>query len=122
MWFFFDALFPLIFLLVSTLILVQLIRSISQWHRNNQSPVLDVEAVVVSKRADVSVHHHYDGNGMSHAQHSTAYYATFQFHSNDRQELAVSGMQYGQLLEGDVGILTFQGTRFLNFQRHTSHP
>jgi hypothetical protein len=54
---------------------------------------------------------------MMHTSTSTFYYVTFQFHSNDRQEFRVSGQQYGQLVEGDVGKLTFQGTRFLGFER-----
>ncbi len=37
--------------------------------------------------------------------------------SGDRIELAVSGYDYGQLCEGDRGRLTFQGTRYLGFER-----
>lgn len=112
-----EILFPLVFLLVLGIILVQIIGGIGQWHKNNQSPVLDVEAVVVSKRTSVSTHHHDAGNGAMHMYHDTTYYVTFQFHSNDRMELRVSGSQYGMLVEGDVGTLTFQGARFLDFQR-----
>jgi hypothetical protein len=32
-------------------------------------------------------------------------------------EFAVSGNQYGMIAEGDFGRLTFQGTRFLSFER-----
>ena len=32
-------------------------------------------------------------------------------------EFHVSGQQYGMLVEGDQGKLSFQGTRFLNFER-----
>ncbi|HCL03961.1 MAG TPA: hypothetical protein DHW61_16405 [Lachnoclostridium phytofermentans] len=45
------------------------------------------------------------------------HFVTFQFESGDRLELGVSGQQYGLLGEGDVGKLTFQGTRFLSFER-----
>lgn len=48
---------------------------------------------------------------------STRYYATFQVESGDRMELAVSGPEYGMLAEGDRGTLTFQGTRYLGFER-----
>lgn len=41
------------------------------------------------------------------------YYATFQVESGDRMELSVSGTEYGLLAEGDMGKLTFQGTRYL---------
>ena len=39
-----------------------------------------------------------------------------QLESGDRMELALSGKEYGQLVEGDLGKLTFQGTRFLAFE------
>ena len=32
-------------------------------------------------------------------------------------ELHVSGSEYGMLAEGDNGRLTFQGTRYLSFER-----
>lgn len=48
---------------------------------------------------------------------STSYYATFEVESGDRMELQLSGQEYGQLAEGDTGVLSFQGTRFLSFDR-----
>ena len=45
------------------------------------------------------------------------YYVTFQMESGDRMEFQVSGIEYGMLAEGDTGELTFQGTRYLAFER-----
>jgi len=45
------------------------------------------------------------------------YYATFQVASGDRIELKISGKEYGILAEGDIGDLTFQGTRYKGFER-----
>jgi len=42
---------------------------------------------------------------------------TFLVESGDRIELCVSGTEYGMLVEGDTGRLTFQGTRYLSFER-----
>ena len=47
----------------------------------------------------------------------TSYYVTFQVESGDRMEFEASDMEYGMLAEGDRGMLTFQGTRYLNFRR-----
>ena len=47
----------------------------------------------------------------------TTYYVTFQVESGDRMELTVSGPDYGMLVEGDIGKLSFQGTRYLGFER-----
>ena len=44
-------------------------------------------------------------------------YVTFEVESGDRMEMNVRGSEYGMLAEGDVGKLTFQGTRYLNFER-----
>ena len=107
--------FPLMFLLVFGIILFTIIKGIGEWNKNNHSPRLTVEAAVVTKRQNVSRHHHHNGNGAMHTSTSTSYYVTFQVESGDRVELRVSGLEYGQLAEGDQGRLTFQGTRYLGF-------
>ncbi len=113
----FEVLFILMFVLVFGMILFGIIRSISQWNKNNHSPRLTVSATVVAKRTAVSHHHHHTGNGAMHMSSSTAYYATFQVESGDRMELHVSGREYAMLAEGDSGKLHFQGTRYLGFDR-----
>ena len=65
-------------------------------------------------------HHHHSGGpngGVGHTTTSTTYYVTFQVESGDRMELNLSGQEYGLLAEGDRGKLTFQGTRYLGFER-----
>ncbi|MDD6051629.1 MAG: DUF2500 domain-containing protein [Clostridiales bacterium] len=117
---FFFGLFPILFLIIFALVIgmfvVTAIRGVSQWHRNNHSPRLTVAARVVSKREEVHSHHHHQEAHL-HTHCSTSYYATFEVESGDRLELAVSGEESGMLLEGDQGLLTFQGTRFLGFER-----
>jgi len=113
----FGLIFMLMFFLVFGIILVAVIRSISQWSKNNHSPRLTVPATVVAKRTNVSRHRH-NGAGNHHHYHtSTSYYVTFQVESGDRMELHVAGEEYGMLIEGDSGKLSFQGTRFLGFER-----
>ena len=74
-------------------------------------------ATVVSKRTNVSHHHHHGTDHMAHHSTSTSYYVTFQVESGDRMELHMAGHEYGMLVEGDRGKLTFQGTRYLGFER-----
>ena len=118
-----EVVFPLIFLVVVAVIVVNLVKGIGQWHRNNQSPRLTVDATVVAKRSDTQVHHHNHGGvepaGGFHTTTSTTYHVTFQVESGDRLEFVVSGSEYGQLAEGDAGKLTFQGARYLGFVRET---
>ena len=111
---------PVIFVLVFGIIIVAMVRGICEWNKNNHSPKLSVPAKVVSRCTAVSHHHHHQGNGMYHTHTATSYYATFQVESGDRIEFLVSGTEYGMLAEGDSGELTFQGTRYLNFQRNES--
>jgi hypothetical protein len=99
------------------------IKGIAQWNRNNHSPVLTVTARVIAKRANVSHHTHHNANnvGMHHST-STSYYVTFEFESGDRLELHVPHSEFGYLIEGDMGRLTFQGTRYKGFQRDIAFP
>ena len=107
----------LMFVVVFGLFIVVAVKGISQWNKNNHSPRLTVPATIVAKRTNVSHHHHHGGTGMHHTTHSTTYYVTFQVESGDRMELHVAGHEFGMLIEGDRGNLTFQGTRYLGFER-----
>ena len=107
----FEIMFFLMFSLVIGMFILTVIRGISQWNKNNHSPRLTVEATVVAKREEVTHHH------TMHLSTSTWYYVTFQVESGDRMELGVGGYEYGMLVEGDLGRLTFQGTRYISFER-----
>lgn len=115
----FRIMFTLVFILVFGMFIVIAVKGISQWNKNNHSPRLTVPASVVAKRTNVSHHHHHNhgDTGMHHTTHSTTYYVTFQVESGDRMELHVAGNEFGMLIEGDQGKLTFQGTRYLGFER-----
>ena len=105
---FFIVVFVIIFILFLTVFVLVLVRGVRQAHRNNQSPVLVIEALVVSKRQHIS---------RTYEHLSTSYYATFEAETGSRMELELSATDFGLLAEGDRGRLTFQGTRSLGFQR-----
>jgi hypothetical protein len=108
----------LVFIFVFGMIIASAIKGARQWKYNNSQPVLTVEAKIVTKRADVSTHHHSGQNDVSHHHHSsTTYYITFEVQSGDRMEFQVGANEYGMLVDGDYGSLTFQGTRYLGFNR-----
>ena len=106
----FFSVFPIMFLLVFALaafiIGMTLVQNAKKNRINNNSPRVSSEATVVTKRTQVRGDHAH-----------TTYYATFQFESGDRLELEIPHNQFGYLVEGDLGKLTFQGTRFLGFER-----
>ena len=105
-----SILFPITFLatfgLVFGTIVSTMIKNGKLNRKNDNAPRLTCEATVVTKRTKVWGDHS-----------RTTYYATFQFESGDRLELHVPSSQFGYLVEGDRGNLTFQGTRFLGFER-----
>lgn len=102
------------FILVFGIIIITVIKSVTVWNKNNNSPIIAADAKAVTKRSAVNSHHHRN-NTMMHS--TTSYFITFEFESGDRLELGVSSTDYGMIAEGDVGKLTFQGTRFHCFDR-----
>lgn len=118
----FNVLFPIMFLLIIIMIIVNFAKGITTWSKNNHSPRLTVFAKVVAKRQDTI----YNQQGVAgdptgahgfHTTSHTTYYVTFQVESGDRMEFVVSGTEYGVLVEEDQGQLSFQGTRYLSFDR-----
>ncbi len=112
----------IIFVIVIGIIIFSVFKGIGQWHKNEQSPKLSVSAIVKSKRTNVSrrsnMHHHQENLQHHSSTSHTSYFVTFEFESGDRMEFHVSGNEYGLLSEADIGILTFQGTRYLEFERN----
>ena len=102
----FPVIFILMFCFVFGTIISTVVKSAKQNHQNNNSPRITSDATVVTKRTKVWGDH-------SH----TVYFATFQFESGDRLELEIPHTQFGYLVEGDKGKLTFQGNRFMSFER-----
>lgn len=111
----FEIMFFIMFGLFFLVFVGTLLKGLGEWNKNNHSPKLTVPVTVVAKRTNVNRHHH--GGKHHHTSTSTTYYVTFQVESGDRMELHLSGSQFGLIVEGDKGLLTFQGTRFLNFER-----
>ena len=108
------------FIFVFGTIMVRSIKGAKTYSENNKSPILTVDAKVVTKRADVShyTHHRNNNMAMNYRTSSTTYYLGFEVESGDRLEFEVRGDEYGVIVEGDKGRLTFQGTRYKGFERN----
>ena len=110
----FGLFFALVFVLVIGVFVFVFTKIIGTWNKNNHSPRLTVPATIIGKRVDNSssfAGHH------GHMHFHTQYYVAFEVENGDRVELAVMGHEFGLLVEGDTGNLTFQGTRYLGFDR-----
>ena len=104
---FFTVMFVLVFAIVAVSFIVILVRGVTEWNNNNHLPKLSVEATCVAKRTNTTHHDEPVAGDISGAH-------------GYRMEFHITGVQYGKLREGDTGTLSFQGTRFLSFDRHVS--
>lgn len=111
----FGLIFILFFLVFIGAFIFVIVKSISQYAKNNNSPRLIVPAKIVSKTTHVS--HHHNASDSIHSSSYSTYTITFEVESGDRIQLNLNSYEYGMLAEGDMGTLTFQGTRYISFVR-----
>ena len=84
------------------------VQKLLQWHRNNRAPRMTLSAAVTDKRTR-EYHSRY--------RDSATCYVTFATEDGTEREMEVDQFLYEALSAGDQGKLTFQGTRFLGFER-----
>lgn len=109
----FMVIFAIMFCAVLGIIIFSAVKGVSQWNKNNKAPTLSVMARAVTKRTNTT---HY-ANANVHTSRQTYYFVTFEVESGDRMEFRLNGSEYGLICEGDYGKLTFQGTRYISFDR-----
>jgi hypothetical protein len=104
---------------IFVLIILTFIRQAKQSRKNSQSPVLTVDATIITKRIEDTEPKHFAEADDTYSRPSLSawYYTTFQVDSGDRMELLIPSNEFGLLTEGDKGKLTFQGTKYLSFIR-----
>ncbi len=113
-----PILFGLFFVVVLGIIVFALVRGAREAAWNRRQPILNVTARIIGRRQEIS--HSSDsnpGDGIDTSSTRTTHFVTFEVESGDRMEFAVQGKEYGLLIEGDYGKLTFQGTRYIGFVR-----
>lgn len=113
---FYNPFLGLVFLIIAGSILFHVATGLAEWQHNNQSPREEKWVTLVSKRQEVTRGGYYNGR-FYQSTSSTTYYVTVEYEDGERQEFRVKGRVYGLLAEGDKGLLTYQGTRFLEFVR-----
>lgn len=98
------------FAIVMMIFITSLVKGAGQYFRNNSTPEECIPVRLVNKRT-----HTWGGHGDMSAH--TSYYATFETEQKDRLEFSVSSEFSGMNVEGDSGMLTHRGTRFIGFER-----
>lgn len=118
--------FPLMTILIAVfaVLLAGVIgRGLYVWMRNNRAAQETADVRVVSKRMKVTGHggtmmaNRFSPMNTFHSPTYTDYYVTFEMENGRRLELGVKDPDYGMLAEGDRGRLSWQGTRYLGFER-----
>ena len=118
-----NSLMTILFVVFGVLLVGVIGRGIYVWMKNNNSPQETVNAQVVAKRMKVTGHggtamaRNTSNMNMLHSSTYTNYFVTFELENGKRLELGVKDPEYGMLAEGDRGRLSYQGTRYLGFER-----
>ena len=119
----FSPLMTVLIAVFAVLLIGAIGRGLYVWIRNNRSPQETAEARVVAKRMKVSGHGGHVAAGRVSAMNTvssstyTRYFVTFELENGKRLEFGVKDPEYGMLAEGDRGRLSYQGTRYLGFER-----
>lgn len=103
----------LLFLVVILVSVINTVRILKQEANNNNMPVQKINVRVIRKRLKK-----YRSISRSYGFRThTVYYVTFLAENNMRMELEVLSEEYEWLQEGNDGILSYQGTRYLGFSK-----
>ena len=92
---------------ILTVVVLSIGRHLKSEADNKKQPVETAAVKVLTKRIRVSGEHSY-----------TTYFVTFENDNSERKEFQVNGELYGLLVEGDNGILTYQGYKVIDFKRY----
>ena len=118
-----SPLMPILIAVFAVLLIGAIGRGLYIWMKNNRAPQETADARITSKRMKVSGHggtmmtNRISAMNTIHSSTYTEYFVTFELEDGKRLELGVKDPEYGMLAEGDRGRLSWQGTRYLGFER-----
>lgn len=98
---------PIFIGIVALIIIIQVVKETASYANSKAQPIVPVDAKVIEKRNYVS--------GGEHTH--TTYYATFELENGSRMEFKIPRDEVGLLIEGDKGVLEFQGDLYCSFKR-----
>lgn len=118
-----QILFGLVAVLVICGVIFIFGKVIAENIRNSRAPIQTVSAFVLKKSTSTSTNHQPvmgDATGAHgfFTSSSTSYRVTFQLESGESCRMPVRSSEYRAIEEGDTGMLTYQGTRFISFERN----
>ena len=109
----------LVILLSSIIIITSIIIIIVNWLKNKLSPKVVVQSTISNKYMKKNnVYRQGDFAPGIHLREIITYYVTFNIESGEDIEFRVSKSKYLKLKKGNKGKLTYQGGRFIRFDRY----
>ena len=118
-----SPIMPILITVFAVLLIGAIGRGLYIWMKNNRSPQETADARITAKRMKVSgrggtiMANRVSAMNTIHSSTYTQYFVTFELEDGKRLELGVKDPEYGMLSEGDRGRLSYQGTRYLGFER-----
>ena len=107
--------FNIIFIIVFGFIMAMVIL---QWIRDKRSPRVVTMATIADKPIKKQRVRTRLSSGFGYRVHyMNIYYVAFDLEGGERLELQVSKVKYNQLKKGTTGKLTFQGKRYISFEK-----
>lgn len=100
-----------IFSMISAMIF-NLLKNLQEIKCDNKVDIKKENVIIVNKRQSICAE---EDNSTDNS-----YYMTFEDEEGERMEFSVSTKEHRYLVEGDIGILYYQGTEYLSFERKDS--
>jgi hypothetical protein len=113
----FSALFAVVFFGIFILIGYMLVKSFAERSRNNSSPIVTSRVTITAKTTNTAYRGNYIPDNINVQTPYNTYFITFEFVNGNRAEFNVPRSDYAYISEHDTGILTYQGSRYINFER-----
>ena len=106
-----------LFLIASIGILTMMFNNGPVLTYNSSKPVLTVEGRIISKRFKTFQDTQNFGDMIPSYNYLAMYYVTFELEDKEQLEFCVSANEYEEFNEGDTGKLSYQGNKYLGFER-----
>lgn len=103
---------PIIIGVIFVIVIGTLIARFVHFAAQKTKPVIEAGAMLIDKRE-----HIWRSGGVNDVSTHTSYYATFELENGQRMELAIPDHKIGLIVKGDTGMLSYQGTLFVAFNR-----
>ena len=113
----FTVMLFFVFLVTSIGFLTLAFGNLKYGTHSNSTPILTVDAKVIGKRFNTFQDTQSFADMIPYYNYATLYFVTFEVVNGEKLEFSVTSVEYENLIEEDLGKLSYQGTKFLEFHK-----